>query len=727
MPSVDGVGRYFPLTVLRRARTAPDAIPPPELDPQDRWFERRRGSSLSARSIPARASRPSARTSPSIDRRSPEPGAGRRRGCVRLGRRHARDGRPRRDRSPSALATIRVEDHARAYAASTLLVDDRRRGLPSARAGRAAHAEPISVHHNADGRLRAVSDPMTLWPAAHADRVRLRPSRPAPRRMPGRVRSRTRTTILVLPEIGVWAVADGMGGHEAGSLASATVVDALRIDRRPASAPDLLARFEDRILRANARLRDDARASAATPSSARRSRRCCVFDGYYACSGRATAASTSCATAGSRSSSRDHTEAQELVDKGVLTPDEARTWPRPQRRHARDRRLRRCPSSTSSTACLEPGDIVRDLQRRADRACRDDEILRARRGARAAAGLRRPGRADARTRRHRQRDGGRRPTIAARSGRRTTRRSTGQVPMAVTSDAKPTQSRRTASAAGTRLNGIYEIERLIAVGGMGEVYKGRRHPDRRCGGDQDDPSGACARTRRRWRCSARKRRRCTTSSTRRSSATTCSRSIRMLGAPYLAMEFVDGQPLSEVLKQGPLGFEAVRVLQRRLAARPAGGARTRHRASRRVARQRHPAGGDVARAKIIDFGIARSTHARRRHGDRRRLRRQVQLRLAGAARPVRRRRDGEVGHLQPGSGAGGGADRAADRHGRQPGRGGREAAQGAGPVAASTPACGRCWRGCCSPSPPTASPAWPRSPPGSPPQAPPPEPGAPPS
>ena len=26
---------------------------------------------------------------------------------------------------------------------------------------------------------------------------------------------------------------------------------------------------------------------------------------------------------------------------------------------------------------------------------------------------------------------------------------------------------------GTKLNGIYEIESLIAVGGMGEVYKGR--------------------------------------------------------------------------------------------------------------------------------------------------------------------------------------------------------------------------------------------------------------
>src|SRR5262245_52262070 len=37
MPSLDGVGRYFPLTLF----ACPDeggAIPPPELDPHDAWF-----------------------------------------------------------------------------------------------------------------------------------------------------------------------------------------------------------------------------------------------------------------------------------------------------------------------------------------------------------------------------------------------------------------------------------------------------------------------------------------------------------------------------------------------------------------------------------------------------------------------------------------------------------------------------------------------------------------
>lgn len=38
MPSVDGVGRYFPLTVFACADEG-TAIAPPEIDPQDAWFE----------------------------------------------------------------------------------------------------------------------------------------------------------------------------------------------------------------------------------------------------------------------------------------------------------------------------------------------------------------------------------------------------------------------------------------------------------------------------------------------------------------------------------------------------------------------------------------------------------------------------------------------------------------------------------------------------------------
>jgi hypothetical protein len=81
---------------------------------------------------------------------------------------------------------------------------------------------------------------------------------------------------------------------------------------------------------------------------------------------------------------------------------------------------------------------------------------------------------------------------------------------------------------------------------------------------------------------------------------------------YLAMEFVDGEPLSDLLKQGPLGFEQVCQLQQRLAA----GLHAAHQHGI-IHRDLSPdnvliPSGDVGRAKIIDFGIARST----RLGDR---------------------------------------------------------------------------------------------------------------
>lgn len=37
MPSVDGVGRYFPLSVFAAAEEG-DTLPPPELAPQEEWF-----------------------------------------------------------------------------------------------------------------------------------------------------------------------------------------------------------------------------------------------------------------------------------------------------------------------------------------------------------------------------------------------------------------------------------------------------------------------------------------------------------------------------------------------------------------------------------------------------------------------------------------------------------------------------------------------------------------
>ena len=41
-------------------------------------------------------------------------------------------------------------------------------------------------------------------------------------------RSNNEDSFIARPEVGIWAVADGMGGHNAGDLASNTVIGALK-------------------------------------------------------------------------------------------------------------------------------------------------------------------------------------------------------------------------------------------------------------------------------------------------------------------------------------------------------------------------------------------------------------------------------------------------------------------------------------------------------------------
>ena len=71
----------------------------------------------------------------------------------------------------------------------------------------------------------------------------------------GCVRQRNEDSYLIEPESGLWLVADGMGGHDAGDVASASIVENLaRIGVAP-SAPELRARFEAGLVRAHEEIR----------------------------------------------------------------------------------------------------------------------------------------------------------------------------------------------------------------------------------------------------------------------------------------------------------------------------------------------------------------------------------------------------------------------------------------------------------------------------------------
>jgi len=159
---------------------------------------------------------------------------------------------------------------------------------------------------------------------------------------------------------------------------------------------------------------------------------------------------------------------------------------------------------------------------------------------------------------------------------------------------------------GTRLNGIYEIDHPIGLGGMGEIYKGHLV-------ETGDPvaikmmlpemSDQAAFTLFRKEASALHH--IQHDAVVRYYVFTVEPVLRR---PYLAMEFVEGRTLTDILHDdGPLSFEAVQSLFLRLAS----GLQAAHEHGI-VHRDISPdniiiPNNDVARAKIIDFGIARTT------------------------------------------------------------------------------------------------------------------------
>jgi serine/threonine protein kinase len=158
---------------------------------------------------------------------------------------------------------------------------------------------------------------------------------------------------------------------------------------------------------------------------------------------------------------------------------------------------------------------------------------------------------------------------------------------------------------GVRLNGMYEIETLLAQGGMGEVYKGFNIQT----GDPVAIKMILPELARNADAFALFRREASTLHNLQHEAIVRYFVFSVdpdLQRAYLAMEFVDGPSLTHRLTQGPLSVQEATILRKRIAgaldaAHRFGGIH-RDISSDNVILP----GNDLNRAKIIDFGIARS-------------------------------------------------------------------------------------------------------------------------
>ena len=143
----------------------------------------------------------------------------------------------------------------------------------------------------------------------------------------GRVRDHNEDRLLVAPDIGVWLVADGMGGPFGGELAAQAIVDHVGTINHAATAPDLMARFVDRLARANGTIRehsarnDNAMIGATVAGLL-------IHDGGFAAVWCGDSRVYLLRDGQLSQLTRDHTEVQELLDAGALTPEQAANWPR---------------------------------------------------------------------------------------------------------------------------------------------------------------------------------------------------------------------------------------------------------------------------------------------------------------------------------------------------------------------------------------------------------------
>ncbi|QDZ09221.1 serine/threonine-protein phosphatase [Sphingomonas panacisoli] len=140
----------------------------------------------------------------------------------------------------------------------------------------------------------------------------------------GLVRIINEDRVFDCPDRGVWAVADGMGGHAGGDLAAQAVIDRLRL----LTAGEGMIRFTDMLValgQANGDIRQrNERFGAAAGTTVVAAM---IQDGTAHVAWAGDSRAYRLRGGGLELLTRDHSVVQELVDAGLLTPDRAERHP----------------------------------------------------------------------------------------------------------------------------------------------------------------------------------------------------------------------------------------------------------------------------------------------------------------------------------------------------------------------------------------------------------------
>ena len=144
----------------------------------------------------------------------------------------------------------------------------------------------------------------------------------------GRIRKLNEDRLIARPEVGLWAVADGMGGHQAGDLAAGMIVDALGEVELLGSGYAFLDDVQDSVQRVNRTLVSHARLSAPGTVIGSTLVALLAYENYFACLWAGDSRAYLLRGGTFEQITRDHSMVQEMIDSGALNRNDARRFGR---------------------------------------------------------------------------------------------------------------------------------------------------------------------------------------------------------------------------------------------------------------------------------------------------------------------------------------------------------------------------------------------------------------
>lgn len=144
---------------------------------------------------------------------------------------------------------------------------------------------------------------------------------------PGLVRRHNEDAYLERADIGLWAVADGMGGMTAGDVASQAVVRALASIEPQPTGTAFVAAVTDRLADANAELRTLAASRNAPTAIGATVAGLLIFAEHFACFWAGDSRVYRLRRGELDRLTRDHSLVQDMIDAGQLAPEKAEAHP----------------------------------------------------------------------------------------------------------------------------------------------------------------------------------------------------------------------------------------------------------------------------------------------------------------------------------------------------------------------------------------------------------------